>query len=146
MGIRWKLQSKSMQGLDGASPFRLKFLKGKLLKWQLFAFREHGRQSEMCWRSGRLSSGGVEEGLTDILALEQELIIFLKSDLRFKLWVIVISFTAHKFVTVSTLQRLFRDEQFHKSHLSRASVCPFQIMFPVIETTFQELTDMKPTK
>lgn len=28
---------------------------------------------------------GVEEGLTDILALEQELIIFLKSDLRFKL-------------------------------------------------------------
>lgn len=102
--------------------------------------------SRKCADSQEGSAPGVEEGLTDILALEQELIIFLKSDLRFKLWVIVISFTAHKFVIVSTLQRLFRDEQFHKSHLSRASVCPFQIMFPVIETTFQELSDMKPTK
>lgn len=90
--------------------------------------------------------GWVEEELTGILALERELIIFLKSDLRFKLWVIVISFTPHKFVTVSTPQRLFSEEQFHKSHLSRASVCPFQIMFPVTETTFQELSDMKPTK
>lgn len=89
---------------------------------------------------------GVEEGLTDILASEQELIIFLKSDLRFKLWVIVISLTAHKFVTVSTLQRLFSEEQLHKSHLSRVSVCPLQIMFPVTETIFQELYDMKPTK
>lgn len=89
---------------------------------------------------------GVKRSLTDILATQQHLIIFLKSDLRFKLWVIVISFTPHKCVSLFPLCNAGSMKSSFTNHVFPRDCLPLPNHVSCIETTFQELADMKPTK